>query len=60
LGATAPWFFNEEQLFSDCPPQVTDFLDDDMILRYERTALRKVIRIHIEESLEPFAAAEGR
>ena len=60
LGATAPWFFNEEQLFSDRPPQVTDFLNDDMILRYERTALRKVIRIHIEESLEPFDAIEER
>jgi hypothetical protein len=60
LGATAPWFFNEEQLFSDRPPQVTDFLNGDMILRYERTALRKVIRIHIEESLEPFDAIEER
>ena len=60
VGATAPWFFNEEQLFSDRPPQVTDFLDDHLILRYERTALRKVIRIHIEESLEPFDATEGK
>jgi hypothetical protein len=58
LGATAPWFFNEEQLFSDHPPQVADFLDDNMIVEYERTALRKVIRIHIEESLEPFDAIE--
>jgi hypothetical protein len=56
LGATAPWFFNEEQLFSARPTQVTDFLDDNMILCYERTALRKVIRIHIEESLEAFDA----
>ncbi len=60
LGATAPWFFNEEQLFSDRPPQVTDFLDDTMILHYERTALRKVIRIRIEESLEPFDGIEER
>ena len=60
VGATAPWFFNEEQLFSDRPPQVTDFLDDNLILRYERTALRKVIRIHIEESLEPFDASEEK
>ena len=60
VGATAPWFFNEEQLFSDRPPQVTDFLDDHLILRYERTALRKVIRIHIEESLEPFDASEEK
>ncbi|MBB5326712.1 hypothetical protein [Tunturiibacter gelidoferens] len=60
LGATAPWFFNDEHLFSDHPPQVTDFLDNNMILRYERTALHKVIRIHIEESLEPFDATEGK
>jgi hypothetical protein len=58
LGAIEPWFFKEEQLFSDHPPQVTDFLDDSMILRYERTALRKVIRIRIEESLEPFDEIE--
>jgi hypothetical protein len=54
VGATASWFFDEEQLFSDRPPQVMDFFDSDMILRYERTALRKVIRIRVEESLEPF------
>ena len=60
LGATVPWFFNEEQLFSDRPPQVTDFLDDTLILRYERIALRKVIRIHIEESLEQIDAIEER
>ncbi|WP_183790066.1 hypothetical protein [Tunturiibacter gelidoferens] len=54
LGATTPWFFHDEQLFSDRPPRVTDFLDSSMILRYERTALRKVIRIRVEESLEPF------
>ncbi|WP_353069725.1 hypothetical protein RBB75_04650 [Tunturibacter empetritectus] len=54
LGATAPWFFGEEQIFSDRPPRVTDFLDDDLILHYERTALRKLIRIRVEESLQPF------
>jgi len=58
LGATDPWFFDEGQLFSEHPPRVTDFLDSTMILRYERTALRKVIRIRIEESLEPFDAIE--
>jgi len=60
LGATAPWFFNEEQLFSAHPPQVTDFLVSSMILRYERAALRKVIRIYVEESLEPFDTVEER
>jgi hypothetical protein len=54
LGATEAWFFGEEQLFSDHPPRVVDFLDESLVLRYERPALRKVIRIRIEESLEPF------
>jgi hypothetical protein len=54
LGAIEPWFFSEEQLFSDRPPRVMDFLDESLILRYERTALRKLIRIRVEESLEAF------
>jgi hypothetical protein len=54
LGATESCFFGEDQLFSDRPPHVMDFLDESLVLRYERTALRKVIRIRIEESLEPF------
>jgi hypothetical protein len=58
LGATEPWFFHEEQLFSDHPPRVMDFLDDDLIFRYERAALHKVIRIRVEESLEPFDETE--
>jgi hypothetical protein len=58
LGATEPWFFSEDQLFSDKPPQVMDFLDERMVLRYARPALRKVIRIRVEESLEPFNETE--
>jgi hypothetical protein len=58
LGATQPWFFNEDQLFSDRPPRVMDFLDESLVLRYERTALRKVIRIRIEESFESFDETE--
>ena len=54
LGATEPWFFDEEQLFSDRPPRVMDFLDENLVLFYERTALRKVIRIRVEESLQAF------
>ncbi len=54
LGATEPWFFNESQLFSDRPPHVMDFLDEELTLRYKRAALRKLIRIRIEETLEPF------
>jgi hypothetical protein len=53
LGATKPWFFDEDQLFSDHPPRIIDFLDESLVLRYERPALQKVIRIRVEESLEP-------
>lgn len=58
LGANEPWFFGEDQLFSDRPPRVMDFLDESLVLRYERTALRKVIRIRIEESFESFDETE--
>jgi hypothetical protein len=54
LGATEPWFFSEEQLFSDRPPRVMDFLNNNLVLRYERKALHKVIRIRVEESLQAF------
>jgi len=54
LGASEPWFFSEEQLFANHPPRVMDFLDENLVLHYERTALRKVIRIRVEESLEAF------
>ena len=48
------WFFGEEQLFSDRPPRVMDFLNNNLVLRYERKALHKVIRIRVEESLQAF------
>jgi hypothetical protein len=54
LGATEPWFFSEEQLFSDRPPRVLDFLDENLVLRYERTALHKVIHIRVEEFMQAF------
>ena len=53
LGATKPWFFNASQLFLDRPPRLLDFLKDEMTFCYKRTVLYKVIRIRIEESLEP-------
>jgi hypothetical protein len=58
LGATEPWFFSEDRLFSDRPPRVIDFLDECLVLRYKRAVLRKVIRIRIEESLQPFHETE--
>jgi hypothetical protein len=53
LGAVGPWFFNEETLFSNRPPMVTDFLEDTCVLQYDRPRLRKTITMRIEESLEP-------
>lgn len=54
LGATDSWFFREDQLFSDRPPRVMDFLDESLVLHYQRAAFRKVIRIRVEEFLQPF------
>lgn len=53
VGATRPWFFEEHQLFSGRPPRVTDFLDDDLVLSYNRRRFVKTIRISIEETLDP-------
>ena len=58
LGATQPWFFCEDLLFSDCPPQVTDFLDDSLVVNYNRPRLTKTIRIQIEECLQPSSSVE--
>jgi len=60
IGAAKPWFFGEGQLFSNRPPRVKDFLDESLILRYERVALQKVIRVRIEESVQPFDGADER
>jgi len=54
LGAVDPWFFNQDTLFSTRPPMVTDFLEDDLVLTYERPRFRKTISVQITESLELF------
>ncbi len=53
LGAVEPFFFGEETLFSARPPRVTDFLEERLVLTYERPRMRKRITVRIEESLEP-------
>jgi hypothetical protein len=58
LGATSPWFFSEEELFSERPPRVIDFLDEALVLRYKRVPFRKAIRIRIEEMMEPIVETE--
>jgi hypothetical protein len=58
LGANQPWFFSEEILFSNAPPYVADFLNDDLVLEYDRPALIKTLRIKMEETLTP-ATSKG-
>jgi len=58
LGANQPWFFSEEILFSNAPPRVADFLNDDLFLEYDRPALIKTLRIKMEETLTP-ATSKG-
>lgn len=50
LGAVHPWFFPEEVLFSAIPPRVIDFLDDALVIEYNRSPLIKTLRITVEET----------
>lgn len=50
VGAIHPWFFPEEVLFSCSPPQVIDFLDDALVIEYNRSLLLKTLHITVEES----------
>lgn len=51
LGTTQPWFFSEETPFSSTPPRVTDFLDDALVIEYNRPPLIKTLRVTIEEAI---------
>jgi hypothetical protein len=53
LGADQPWFFPEEVLFSNAPPRVIDFLNEDLVIDYDRPPLIKTVRIKMEEILTP-------
>jgi hypothetical protein len=61
LGALHPWFFPEDVLFSSTPPRVTDFLDDALVLEYDRTPFIKTLRLTMEEILTPaISSGENR
>lgn len=53
LGSAQPWFFSEEILFSSDPPHVTDFLDDALVIEYDRPPLITTIRVSIEHTRLP-------
>ena len=52
LGAVQSWFFSESTLFSERPPAVADFCEENLTLQWRRPARRKVIRIAVNESFE--------
>lgn len=49
LGASRPWFFAKEILLASSPPRIMDFLEDDLVLEYDRAPLLKTLRLTIEE-----------
>jgi hypothetical protein len=51
LGAVQPQFFSESVLLSEHPPFVSDFLNDALIIEYERHPIVKTLRITLEESI---------
>lgn len=57
LGAVGSRFFAEEVLFSERPPMVTDFLEDDLTVRYLRRDRGRAFHISIEE--QPVPAFSG-
>lgn len=50
LGAVQPWFFPKEVLFSSRPPWAFDFLNDALVIEYNRAPLSKMLRITVEET----------
>jgi hypothetical protein len=57
LGATQPQFFSETTLLSEHPPFVSDFLNADLTIEYERHPILKTLRITMEESISPLLPA---
>jgi len=50
LEAVRPWLFPQEVHFSPSPPRVVDFLDDALVIEYNRSPLIKTLRITMEET----------
>jgi hypothetical protein len=50
LGAARPWFFPEAVLLSSKPPRIVDFLDDRLVIEYNRPPLIKTLRLTWEET----------
>jgi hypothetical protein len=56
LGAVGHKFFTEDVLFSERPPMVKDFLDEEMVACFAGPRQQKVMRVSIQELWEPVEA----
>jgi hypothetical protein len=56
MGAVGSRFFSQEILFSEQPPMVTDFLDEEVTVRYCRALPEQVMPFTIQQLQEPVAA----
>jgi len=52
VGAIGNQFFAKEILFSERPPMVTDFLDEEIAVRYLRPQRERVVQVFIRELQE--------
>jgi len=52
-GAGRPGFFGHEQLFGPRPPQIRDFMTDDLSAEVDVRAVRKIVRLRAEEFAIP-------
>jgi hypothetical protein len=55
MGAMGTRFFSQEVLFSEQPPMVTDFLDDQTTVLYSRTLPKQVVPFTNQQSQQTVA-----
>jgi hypothetical protein len=56
MGAVGSRFFSQEVLFSEQPPMVTDFQDEEITVRYCRALPEQVMPFTVQQLQEPVAA----
>jgi len=59
MGAVGNRFFSVEILFSEHPPMVTDFLDEEVTVRYCRASPKHVMPISVQQLPKPLADGGG-
>jgi len=60
MGAVGSQFFSQEVLFSEHPPMVTDFLDEEMTVCYRRALPEQVMPFNSQQVLEPVPAGSDK